>query len=92
MASPSPQGGYREYLKKYSPLLYEREQKLLELQKQIQNIVKEYQNKEIDREEAQEKIRPLLKQELELQTNPEYRIEQMMLELLPGSAVSTKEH
>jgi peptidoglycan hydrolase CwlO-like protein len=79
-------------LKKDNPQLYEFEKELLDIQKKIEKLVKEYQRvKEVYIEgskkaqklkEIKEELRPLIKQQIEIRSNPDYQAEVQLETLL----------
>jgi polyribonucleotide nucleotidyltransferase len=79
-------------LKKDNPQLYEFEKELLDIQKKIEELVKEYQRvKEVYIEgskkaqklkEIKEELRPLIKQQIEIRSNPDYQAEAQLEMLL----------
>lgn len=85
-----PQEQSMETAKKQSPEFYELEQKIGELQKEIERVLAQYRAKEISREEAREQIKPLLEKQIEIRQSKEYQFEQMAAALLAEPAVSPK--
>lgn len=76
----------KEYLnntQQENPKLASFEKRLFDIRLEIQKIVEEYQKKQLSREKAKEKLIPLLKEQQEINNNPEYLAESM---LSPGSA------
>lgn len=66
-------------MKEKAPKLYEMEKKLMDAQKEIQGILKDYREKKIDRQEAAEKLKPLMKEQMEMRSSPDYMVEQMLM-------------
>lgn len=75
---------------KQSPELYELEQKISELQKEIEQVLVLYRTKEISREEAREQLKPLFEKQIEIRQSKEYQFEQMVAGILADSAVFSK--
>jgi len=71
-------------MKEKSPKLYEMEKKLMDGQKEMQSILKDYREKKIDRQAPGEKLQPLIKEQMEMRNNPDYMVEQMLMASEPG--------
>lgn len=69
-------------LEKDNPKLFQFKERLADIEKEMQGIIKEYQQKRIDKEAAYQKLLPLVKEELEIKNNPEYVIEKTIHEKL----------
>lgn len=69
---------YLNKLKKENPTLYGFEKRLLEIQRETQGIVQDYQKGKNTKAQTREKLTPLIKEELELRSNPDYLIEQRL--------------
>ena len=66
-------------MKKESPELYEFEKRLSEIREECQKIGESYAKKEITKAAAKAKLLPLIKEEMEIQNDPEYMVEKMLL-------------
>lgn len=89
--------GQKEYLnrlQKESSKLYEYENRLYEIQEQIQSITLSYRQKQIDQEELEQQMTPLLKEEIQIKNDPIYIIQQRLYELIRSQKVenSLKSH
>jgi hypothetical protein len=76
---------YLKSLQKDSPKLYEFEKRLLDIQKQMQQIFTDFQNGKITKEQVRSLATPLLKEEMEIRNNPEYQIEQRLMMIISMS-------
>lgn len=65
-------------LQQKNPKLYDFEKRNLELMKEIQKAKEDYRKGRMSKEDAQTKLRPLLKEQVEININPEYMIERML--------------
>lgn len=74
-------------LQQKNPKLYEFEKRNLELMKEIQKLKEDYRKGRISKEDAQTKLRPLIKEQIEISTNPEYLIEQMLNDIIENPSV-----
>jgi len=70
---------------KKSPELFVWEEQNFEIQNAMDEAVKDYRARKIDRDEARVQLKPLIQKQIELSDNKEYRIEQKMTELLSGA-------
>lgn len=73
---------YLNVLRQQSAPLYEMEQQLQELEKEIQSAVQKFQRKDLSRDEAREQIRPLLEKQLAIRQSKEFQLEHMIMGLL----------
>ncbi|RKY27025.1 MAG: hypothetical protein DRP61_04960 [Candidatus Omnitrophota bacterium] len=69
---------YLEELKNKNPTLYNFEKRLKDIQKEIQRLIKDYQEGEVSKGDLKDKLKPLIKEEIEIIDNPEYRVEQRL--------------
>jgi len=70
-----------QHVKKQSPELYEFEKRLMEIREECQKIGESYAKKEIAKAEAKASLLPLVKEQAEIQNNPEYMVEKMLFML-----------
>lgn|GEM_PF-3308888 len=73
------------------PALYKLEKRIQELQDQIQSIVTQYKQNEIDRKIAEEKIRSLLNEQLEIKNSKEYEREVALYGFFASVRVNPKQ-
>lgn len=73
---------YLEELRKKNPTLYNFEKRLKDIHENIQETIKDYQEGEIDREELKDKLKSLIKEEIEIINNPEYIVEKRLEAIL----------
>ncbi|MFH1245493.1 MAG: hypothetical protein V1662_03330 [Candidatus Omnitrophota bacterium] len=74
-------------LQQKNPKLYEFEKRNLEIMQEIQKIKEDYRKKRISKEDAQTKLRPLIKEQVEISTNPEYLIELMLNDIIENPSL-----
>lgn len=65
-----------------SAVLSKYEDRLTELQKDIDHVIKSYRDKDISRATAEDELKPLLLEQYTIRDNPEYRAEKAMQGLL----------
>ncbi len=69
-------------LKKESPALAKFEERLLTINNEIQTTMNDYMAGKLSRESAKQRLKPLLKESIEIYNNTEYLIEQQLDMLL----------
>ncbi len=69
---------YLEKLEKENPALYKFEKQLVDIRQQIREIAAAFQSDKMSKSEAKQKLIPLIKQEMEIMDNPEYKVEQKL--------------
>ena len=79
-----------EELKEENPTLYNFEKRLKDIYEKIQKIIKDYQKGKISRKDLKNKLRVLLKEEIEIINNPEYMVEQKLEAILYNLPQKTK--
>ena len=67
-----------EQLKKENPKLAEFEQRLLDINNETQEILNDYREGKLSKEEARSRLTPLMKEKMEITSNPDYLVEQQL--------------
>lgn len=75
-------GGDKDAGALVSAVLSKYEDRLAELQKDIDHVIKSYRDKNISRSTAEDELKPLLQEQYTIRDNPEYRAEKAMQGLL----------
>lgn len=75
---------------KVSPILFKYKKRLLEIDREVQSTVKKLFEGEVNRDEAANTIRSLIKEQIEIQNNAEYQAEQKVVMLLDNPMLKFK--
>jgi len=79
-----------KWLEKNMPELFQYEQKILEIRKEVRKILNDFQQKKANREDTTALLEPLLKQERGVLDNPDYKTKRLILDLLTASSFQKK--
>lgn len=85
MPPPALEGDQREIMAKIkedSPELVRYQTRLMEITKQINIIVQDYNTGRLSKEKAKEKLRPLLKEQIEMINSTDFMVEQQLFGFL----------
>jgi hypothetical protein len=75
-----------EKLKSVNSAVYVYQKRLLEIENEIRKIARDYEQRELTKEEAKEKLVPLIEERLRIQNNPDYLAETVLTSLPQGTA------
>lgn len=80
--SPEAQQKFLKTIAADNPELAKFQNRLIQIQKEVGRIVQDYNMNKLSKKEAREKLRPLLKEQIEMMDNTDFLVEQQLFALL----------
>lgn len=80
--SPEAQQKFMKEIAADSPELAKFQNRLIQIQKEVGRIVRDYNMNKLSKKEAREKLKPLLKEQIEMMDNTDFLVEQQIFALL----------
>ena len=81
-AEKESRNNFFRVLEKESPNLASLERRLFEIQQKITQITKDYQAGKISKTEARQKLKPLIKEQVDIRSSSDYMVEQQLVGFL----------